>query len=92
MKLVKIEKDFCPACDQVGAFLDDTGVDYAKLNIMGAGSKEAEEKADKAREILGKLGLFTVPVTVVLDEEGQIVDHARGADIGKLNELVESVK
>jgi glutaredoxin len=88
MKLVKVEKDFCPACNQVGAFLDDAGVTYEKLNIQGSD----EEKADQARELLGKVGLFTVPVTFVLDGEGEIVDHARGVDRGKLQELVDLVK
>jgi glutaredoxin len=88
MKLVKVEKDNCPACNVVGAFLDDTGVEYEKLNIQGSD----EEAADKARGILGKLGFFTVPVTVVLDKDGEIVDSAKGADRGKLQELVELVK
>lgn len=87
MKLVKIEKDFCPACNQVGAFLDNEGVSYEKYNIQGT-----DENADKAREILGNLGLFTVPVTVVLDNEGSVQDHARGMDAPKLAELVEAVK
>jgi glutaredoxin len=88
MKLVKVEKDFCPACNQVGEFLKDTGVAYDTLNIQ-AGKDEDQEKA---RELLQKVGLFTVPVTFVLDGEGEIVDHARGVDRGKLQELVDLVK
>jgi glutaredoxin len=88
MKLIKVEKDNCPACNIVGAFLDDAGVEYTKLNIQGTDPKEADE----ARGILGKLGLFTVPVTVVVDGQGEIVEHAKGADTGKLTELVELIK
>jgi glutaredoxin len=92
MKLIKIEKDFCPACNIVGAFLADTGVEYTTLNIMASGTPEKEKEAEEARELLGKLQLFTVPVTVVLDGQGEIVDHAKGNDQGKLTELVELVK
>jgi glutaredoxin len=86
MNLVKIQKPNCPACNQVGAFLDDAGVEYDKWDIMGS-----DEKSDKAREILGELGLFTVPVTVVL-EDGKLVKHSRGFNGGELQELVDMVK
>lgn len=88
MKLLKVEKDFCPACNVVAEILDDAGVAYDKLNIQGAD----EEKAEQARDILGKLELFTVPVTVVMNEDGEIVDFARGADRGKLEQLIALVK
>lgn len=88
MKLVKIEKPFCPACDEVAAFLADAAVDYSTLNIQAG----AESEQDQAREFLGQLGLFTVPVTIVLDDDNTIVDHARGMDRAKLQELVELVK
>ena len=88
MKLIKIEKPFCPACDEVAAFLADTGVEYSILNIQAG--KESEQ--DQARKFLGQLGLFTVPVTIVLGEDNTIIDHARGMDRVKLQELVELVK
>lgn len=87
MKLIKIEKVHCPACNVVGAFLDDTGVEYTKLD-----SQAPDKDGDRAREFLGELGLFTVPVTVLVDEFNKVVDHARGVDTGKLQELVDQVK
>lgn len=90
-QLIKIEKDFCPACDIVGSILDDTGVEYSKLNIQASGTPEKEKEATDARGYLATVQLFTVPVTVLV-EDGQVIDHARGADREKLAELVEAVK
>jgi glutaredoxin len=86
MKLVKIQKPNCPACNQVGAFLDNAAVEYDKWDIMGS-----DENSDKARELLGKLGYFTVPVTVVLEGE-ELVKHSRGFNGDELQELVDMVK
>lgn len=88
MKLLKIEKDFCPACNKVTAFLEDSGVTYETLNIQG----DDQEKADLAREYLGELQLFTVPVTVLVNEDGGVIEHVRGMDPEGLQGLVNSVK
>lgn len=88
MKLIKVEKDNCSACKIAGAYLDSTGVAYENYNIQGADA----EQANAAREILGKVSMFTVPVTVVMAEDGSIVDYAKGADTAKLETLVELVK
>lgn len=90
MQLVKIEKKFCPACDSVSEFLADQGLkkdkDYARYDIQDAG-----EDGDKAREILGNLGYFTVPVTVVMDG-GEVKAHSLGFKPDELEKLVELVK
>lgn len=88
MRVIKIEKDACPACLKVGAFLDNSEVAYSSLNIQG----ENEEQAEQARNYLGELSLFTVPVTVLVDYNGNIIEYAQGMDVAKLSELVSFVK
>lgn len=83
MRLVKIEKPNCPGCDKVGAFLDNQDVCYEKSDI----TKDAF-----AREVLGELNLFSVPVTVLVDEENKVQDHVLGTDFAKLEALVDKVK
>lgn len=87
MKLIKIEKNQCPACDKVSAFLDDSGVAYETMNIH-AGDKQSE----KAQSYLQELSLFTVPVTLVVNEAGHIVEYVRGMDVAGLQELTEFVR
>ncbi|MDK2600527.1 glutaredoxin domain-containing protein [Bacillus stercoris] len=82
MKLLKIEKPNCPACNQVGEFLNHSGVEYQKVDIY---------EGDLGQEILGKLGLFTVPVTVLLDGE-DILSYVPGFNIDALTEIVEKAK
>jgi len=86
MKLVKLEKPNCPACGQVGQVLDSTGVDYEKWDIYGS-----DKNATKAQEILGELGYFTVPVTVILDNADNVVDHSQGFKPDELHALVEKI-
>ena len=88
MKLVKVEKDNCRACGTVSQILNSFGATYESWNIQGLNADEAQ----KAREVLGQLGFFTVPVTVVLDNEGVIKGHVQGADADALEELVELIK
>ena len=83
MKLVKIEKPNCPACNQVGAFLDNQEVSYEKWDIMGDG-----ENSDMARKTLQKLGLFTVPVTAAVSEENNVITYVRGFNPDELAALV----
>lgn len=87
MKIIKIEKNHCSACDKVSAFLDNSGVSYDTLNIHADG-KEAEQ----GQAYLQELSLFTVPVTLVVNEEGHIVEYARGMDVDALQQLTEFVK
>lgn len=88
MKLVKVEKPNCRACGTVAEILEDLKVPYESWNIQGADAEEAQ----KAREILGQLGFFTVPVTVVLNDEGAIVGHTQGANYEALEDLIQLIK
>jgi len=90
-QLIKIEKDFCPACDIVEAILKEHGAEYSKLNIQASGTPDKEKEADTAREYLAEIGLFTVPVTILVEDK-KVVDFAKGADREKLAEFAEAVR
>lgn len=80
MKIVKVEKDNCPACDNVGVFLDNQGISYDKVDVY------------KDPSIAMELGLMTVPIVVLKDKDGKIVDHAIGFNEEALSKIVEQVK
>jgi thioredoxin 1 len=80
MKLIKVQKEDCPACKQVEAFLQNQDVAYDTVDVYQDPS------------IAMELGVMTVPVTVVKDDDGSIVASSLGFKPGELAELVEMVK
>lgn len=85
MRIVKFEKENCGPCNMVSNFLEnEMEVDYTRLNPFNGG--EAQKLAAKYQ-----IGM-TVPVTVLVDADGNKVDLSRGYDPEKLEEFVKQVK
>lgn len=80
MKLIKVQKEDCGACDKVEAFLQNQDVAYEKVDVYEDPSIALELK------------LMTVPITVVKNDEGEIVASSIGYNPGELAQLVEMVK
>ncbi|MGZ9868259.1 glutaredoxin family protein [Priestia endophytica] len=81
MKLVKFEKDACPNCMRVGAFLNGNGIEHEVIN--------ADKNPKEA--IKHKLG-FAAPVTILFNDEGEEIQRSNGFNIGELEEMVEKLK
>lgn len=87
MKLIKIEKDDCNPCNFVEAHLRDKAVDFTAYNVQSIN----HEEADKAHGYLNELGLFTVPVVVLTDDNGQVVDYSNGFNPEKIDSLISQM-
>ena len=83
MKIIKFEKESCNPCNMVSNWLDDAGVQYERLNPF-----QSEEGAKLAAEY--QIG-FTVPVTVLVDANGNKVELTRGYHPDELKGLVEKL-
>jgi thioredoxin 1 len=78
MKIIKFEKDNCPSCVVVSNILNVRGVEYEPINIM-----------DCDPELGVKYEIMSVPVTILLDGEGNEVKRVIGANVGQLQELIQ---
>lgn len=79
MKLLKLEKYNCPTCDKVGIFLDNQEIDYEKVNV--------EDNPDVAAEF----GVMGVPVTILLNDEGNEVKRSTGFNPEELEEMISKL-
>lgn len=77
--LLKLYKDNCVPCTTVDNFLKIQSVPHESLNIM--------DNIDLAT----KYNIMSVPVTILLDENGEEIDRANGFNPEKLSELIEQL-
>jgi thioredoxin 1 len=79
LKIIKFEKDNCPSCQLVSNYLDNKGVEYEKVNVF-----DRPEQA-MTYEIMG------VPVTILLDDNGNEVKRVAGFKVSELEELISQL-
>lgn len=79
MKLIKFEKENCPACTMVENFLIDKGIKAEKINPFN--------EPDKAV----KFNIGSVPVTILVDNDGNEVKRSIGFKPDELESLVDNL-
>jgi len=80
MKIIKFEKQNCGPCTMVSNYLNEEGVEYTALNPFDGG---------EAADLAGKYQIgFQVPVTILVDAEGNEVARSRGYNPEELDELI----
>jgi thioredoxin 1 len=78
-KLLKFEKENCPACTMVENFLTDKNVEVEKVNPF------------ENPKLAAKFMISSVPVTILLDEEGNEIQRSRGFNPDELESIVEQL-
>jgi thioredoxin 1 len=81
-EIIKFEKNGCVPCVRVSNLLEENNVEYKAINIMIA------ENGD----LLEKYGIFSVPVTILLNDEGKVVKEVTGFDEVGLIEIINMNK
>ena len=61
-KITVFTTNRCPSCQTLKKWLDGQNIDYQVVNL--------EEEPDRQDEVLQKSGSLTVPVTSIVDSEG----------------------
>ena len=79
MKILKLEKHNCRPCGMVENFLQDQNVEYDKINI--------EENPETSMQY----GVMSVPVTLLLDDNGLEVDRVIGFNPPEIEKLIEKL-
>lgn len=79
VKLLKFEKDNCPACTMVENFLNENDVVAEKVNPF-----------DNPK-LAVKYKISSVPVTILLDEEENEVQRSIGFKPDQLNEIISKM-
>lgn len=79
MKILKLEKHNCRPCGMVENFLQDQNVKYDKINI--------EENPETSMQY----GVMSVPVTLLLDDNGLEVDRVIGFNPPEIEKLIEKL-
>ncbi|ATF13524.1 thiol reductase thioredoxin [Brevibacillus brevis X23] len=79
MKIIKYEKENCTPCSQVSQYLDSKGIEFERINPF-----EKPELAIKDE-------VFSVPVTFLVDEDGNRVKRSVGFQPTELDEMIEQL-
>jgi thioredoxin 1 len=75
-KLIKFEKENCPACTMVENFLSDQNVKAEKINPF-----------DNPK-LAAQFMISSVPVTILLDDEGNEIQRSRGFNPAELESII----
>jgi thioredoxin 1 len=90
MKLIKFEKHNCPKCVMVQNFLDDKGIEFKDDNKDKAEKIDVENYSDL--DFISKYVDFSLPVVVLLDDNGELVKKSVGFEPAELEEIVSQLQ
>lgn len=79
MNLLKFEKENCPACTMVENYLMDQNVKAEKVNPF------------ENPKLAVKYGISSVPVTLLLDDQGEVIKKSIGFKPDELEEMIEQL-
>lgn len=77
-KIIKFEKMGCVPCVRVSAFLDEREIEFKTVDIMNPDNGDLLEKYD----------IFSVPVTVLVDDSGKVIKEVTGFNEDGLLDLI----
>ncbi|WP_310876943.1 thioredoxin family protein [Priestia megaterium] len=78
-QLIKLEQPNCRPCSEVSKFLANNGVTYTTYDVT--------EKPEVAAEY----GVMSVPVTILLDDNGKELQRSIGCNYGELEEMINKL-
>jgi thioredoxin 1 len=78
-KLLKFEKDNCVGCAMVEGYLESKGIKAEKINPFDN------------PELTTKYNISSVPVTILLDDEGNEVKRVIGFKPAELEDIINSL-
>ncbi|KAA6446718.1 MULTISPECIES: thioredoxin family protein [Bacillus] len=79
MKLIKLEQPSCTPCQLVSNYLKEKGIEFEAIDVT------------ERPEVAAEYGVMGVPVTILLDKEGNEVTRSSGFKPEDLDKIVEIV-
>ncbi|MEC2153254.1 thioredoxin domain-containing protein [Bacillus velezensis] len=80
MRLIKLEQPNCNPCKMVTNYLNDAGVEYEAVDVT------------QNPEVAAQYGVMGVPVTILLNEQGEEVKRSIGFKPEELDELLKGLQ
>ena len=79
MKIIKLEKPSCNPCTMVSNFLNSQSVDFEAFDVT------------ENPEVGATYGVMSVPVTILLDDQGNEVKRVIGFNPDGLQEIISEL-
>lgn len=79
MRLIKLEQPNCNPCKMVSNYLNDAGVEYETVDVI------------QKPEVAAQYEVMGVPVTFLLNEQGEEVKRSIGFKPNELDELLKEL-
>ncbi|AUG36016.1 thioredoxin domain-containing protein [Bacillus velezensis] len=79
MRLIKLEQPNCNPCKMVSNYLNEAGVEYETFDVT------------QKPEVAAQYEVMGVPVTILLNEQGEEVKRSIGFKPDELDKLVREV-
>ncbi|KJR69208.1 thioredoxin family protein [Bacillus velezensis] len=79
MRLIKLEQPNCNPCKMVSNYLEQAGVEYEVVDVT------------QNPEAAAQFGVMGVPVTFLLNEQGEEVKRSIGFKPNELDELLKEL-
>lgn len=79
MKLLKLEKYMCGACNRLSAYLEGNELPHETVNI------------EDHPEIAAKYQAMAAPILIALDDRGEEIDRVEGFNVEKIQEMLEKL-
>jgi thioredoxin 1 len=98
MKILKFEKDNCSACQMVDNFLQTNNVETVKvINSEGVNPLDESNLAVKVNpfdfpNLAAQFGISSVPVIILLDNEGNEIQRSIGFKPNELQEIISKLQ
>lgn len=97
MKLLKFEKEACPACQMVDNFLQANNIETVKVVNSEVNPLDESNLAVKVNpfdfpNLAAQFGISSVPVTILLDNEGNEIQRSIGFKPNELQEIISKLQ
>ncbi|MGG3397575.1 thioredoxin domain-containing protein [Bacillus velezensis] len=80
MRLIKLEQPNCNPCKMVSNYLNEAGVEYETVDVT------------QKPEVAAHFEVMCVPVTILLNEQGEEVKRSIGFKPNELDELLKELR
>ncbi|MDW0355755.1 thioredoxin domain-containing protein [Bacillus velezensis] len=80
MRLIKLEQPNCNPCKMVSNYLNEVGVEYETVDVT------------QKPEVAAHFEVMGVPVTILLNEQGEEVKRSIGFKPNELDELLKELR
>lgn len=80
MRLIKLEQPNCNPCKMVSNYLEQADINFETVDVT------------QEPEVASRFGVMGVPVTILLNDQGEEVNRSVGFKPNELDELLQELR